>query len=301
MFKNPKIHQNILAIPQPFHAILLDAYGVFWGGNSRGLFAGAKEMMEELISSGKTIGILSNSTQLSTKEREKFKAHGLLQDRHFHFLITSGDVAKNLFFQEELPFETPQKKYWLFGGTHPKFSPHLAIFQESAYTETTHLHEADFIYIAIPHVHGEDQTDPSLFQKEVQALVATGLPMVCANPDRFAHEGDPVRAVVRQGSIARMYEEFGGTVFYIGKPHANVYEQAMGHFYERNIYHPSEILMVGDTPETDIRGAHQCGMASALTTTTGIMADRILHQGIVCAIAGLSADEFPDFFIEGLS
>ena len=52
-----------------------------------------------------------------------------------------------------------------------------------------------------------------------------------------------------------MYEQMGGQVFYIGKPHNKAYTIAMNHFEHHNITKPREILMVGDTPETDIRGA----------------------------------------------
>ena len=56
--------------------------------------------------------------------------------------------------------------------------------------------------------------------------------MICVNPDRFAHEGNPPRAVVRQGSIALMHEEQGGQVFYIGKPADKMYFAAMESFLQ---------------------------------------------------------------------
>ena len=123
------------------------------------------------------------------------------------------------------------------------------------------------------------------------------LPMVCANPDRFAHEGKPPKAVVRQGSIAAIYEEMGGQVHYIGKPDNQAYSIAMKSFLQLEIFNPAEILMVGDTPETDIRGARQFGMSSALITQTGMMADRISRQGWENVMRNLSANDHPDFFI----
>lgn len=289
---------NLESICESFDGILLDAYGVFWGGNDVGLLPGCKTTMERLIAKGKVIGILSNSTQLAKTEIEKLKNHGLIQGKHFHFFITSGTVAKQIFLTDTLPFPTPNKKFYLFGMPHPKFSSHQAIFQDTLYQESNDLESADFIYISIPHIGGKDQTDPLLFKDYIESFKDIKLPMICTNPDRFAHEGSPPRAVVRQGSIATMHEEQGGQVLYIGKPSDKMYSAAMQSFQDFGISNPKKVLMVGDTPETDIRGARNYGMPSALIIKTGIMADRIVHQGLERAFQDLSPNDFPNFFIE---
>ena len=288
---------SLIDISDRFNGILLDAYGVFWGGNDVGLLPGSKEVMEKLVSCGTIVGILSNSTQLASKEIQKLHRHGLIQEQHFHFLVTSGEVTRSIFLDRQLPFETPNNTFWLFGGIHPKYSSPQAIFQDSVYNETSNIDKADFIYISIPHIGGEDQTDPELFRQELSDLKAKNLPMVCANPDQFAHEGNPPRAVVRQGSIALMYEEMGGEVFYIGKPSNNAYTVAMKHFSKYKIDKPETILMVGDTPETDIRGARLFDMPSALVTETGNMADRISRYGLAEALEAIPADDKPDYYI----
>lgn len=287
---------GIECLTHRFKGFLLDAYGVFWGGNRIGTLPGAKEKMAHLVSNGKIVGILSNTTQRVEREIEKFIKHGLIQDQHFHFIVTSGELAKSIFLNQQLPFPTPRHTYWLFGGIHPHFSSHVGLFQDSVYMETAEISQADFIYISIPHISGEDQTDPEVFRQEIEKIKSYHLPMVCPNPDCYAHEGNPVRAVVRQGMIARMYEEIGGKVFYIGKPSLQGFVAAMEKFNLRNIVNPSDVLMVGDTPETDIRGARLFGMPSALVTKTGIMAERIVHQGIQKALS----NDIPDYFIEQL-
>lgn len=127
------------------------------------------------------------------------------------------------------------------------------------------------------------------------------LPLICPNPDHFAHEGKPARAVVRQGSLAAMYEQMGGQVFYIGKPHQNAFEAAMKGFLKYGVSKTHRIMMVGDTPETDIRGARQYGLRSALVMQTGIMADRIAHFGLEKVISSLPETDIPDHFIMGIS
>lgn len=293
-----KLFPSLESIYEPFEGILLDAYGVFWGGNDVGLLPGCKETMERLVSKGKIVGILSNSTQLAKNEIEKLKNHGLIQGQHFHFFITSGTVAKQFFLDNNLSFPTYNKKFYLLGVPHPKFSTHQAIFQDTLFQETTDIQQADFIYISVPHINGKDQTDPLLFKESISSFKDTKLPLICVNPDLFAHEGNPPRAVVRQGSIAAMHEEQGGKVVYIGKPSDKMYTAAMKSFLDFGISHPRKVLMVGDTPETDIRGAKNFGMPSALIIRTGIMADRISHQGLPSTLQNFQWNDFPDFFIE---
>ena len=294
------LYPNLESICQPYDGILLDAYGVFWGGNDIGLLPGCKEVMERLVAKGKIIGILSNSTQLAKNEIEKLKKYGLALEIHFHSFITSATVAKQMYSQEQLlPFPTPNKKFYLLGSLHPRFSSHQAIFQDTAFTETTDLVQADFIYISIPHIHGKDQTDPSLFKELIQSIKNTHLPIVCINPDHFAHEGSPPKAVVRQGSIALLLEKEGRKIFYVGKPSKTMYMAAMSSFSETGLSDPKKILMVGDTPETDIRGAKNFGKPSALIVKSGIMADRIAQDEK--SLQQLAAKDFPNFFIEYLA
>jgi HAD superfamily hydrolase (TIGR01459 family) len=278
-----------------FPALLLDAYGVFWGGNGVGPLPGSIELMRQLVAQGKIIGILSNTTQLSLKEKEKFSKHQILENQHYHFIVTSGELARTIFLNNHLPFATPQKKYLLFCETDSKYPLPYDLFGGSPFRETKSPDEADFIYINVPLMRGEDQIDPSVFVKQIQELKKSGLPMVCANPDHFAHEGKPARLVVRQGSIAAIYEEMGGNVFYIGKPHLHAYQEAMRHFEFHNILERKKVLMIGDTPETDIRGAKNFGFFSALVTETGIMGER---QTPSCK---LSPEETPNYFMKRFS
>ncbi len=287
------VYNSILDIADRYEGILLDAYGVFWAGNAMGTIPGAAEAMEQLVASGKVVGVLSNSTARSAAEIDKVSRKGLLLRSHFHFFITSGDVSRDIFVSDQLPFATPAKKFFLFGGVHPRYGSPYALFEDSAFTEAARVEEADFIYIPTPHLYGDDQTDPELFRAAVEAVAPHKLPMVCANPDRFAHEGSPARAVVRQGSIAALYEQCGGSVFYIGKPSPLSFAAAMTQFKSHGVINPANVLMVGDTPETDILGAKQFGMGSALVLDTGMMKERSDRT--------LSATHQPDYYIRRLN
>jgi len=301
MVTDLQVSRSVFDIVSDYRGVLLDAYGVFWGGNAVGMLAGAGDAMKRLVESGKSVGILSNSTQVAAKEVAKLKGHGLIKGEHYHFLITSGDVVRDVFLKQELPILTPRKTFWAFGGGHPKFSSYNQLFIGTSYNETSDISEADFIYVSVPHIGGEDQTDPAAFREEVLRLKSANIPMVCANPDRFAQEGNPPQIFVRQGSIAAMFESMGGEVFYVGKPYNKAYRFAMQCFEDRGICDPSNVLMIGDTPETDIRGARSFGMSSALVTNTGMMAERSIGIGLEKVVSDLAMEECPVFFIESLS
>ncbi|MBS0635034.1 MAG: TIGR01459 family HAD-type hydrolase [Verrucomicrobia bacterium] len=298
MLATTSIHENVSSVSEKYPAVLLDAYGVFWGGNEHGPIAGAKEAMQQLVKSGKIVGILSNATQLAAKEMAKLALNGIHQGSHYHFLITSGEIVKDLVQKQTLEFKPSKKSFCLFGEFHPAFGHHTEIFEGTVYTEVTEHKDAGFIYISVPHKNGISQSDPEIFKDEVARALESNLPMLCANPDRFAHAGKPPRPVVTQGSIAKLYEEMGGKVYYIGKPYTTAYQYAMRAFAQYNILDPQSILMVGDTPETDIRGALNAGMDSALITQTGNMADRIANHGVKNAIDALN--DIPTYFIKTL-
>ena len=287
---------KLLQAAQNYDALLLDAYGVFWAGGSIGLLPGSKEAMEALKSSKKCVGILSNTTQLPEKEELKLEKYGLVKGEHYDFLLTSGRVAQNFFAQDDLGFVTKNKKYYVFSEPHPRYALPKHLFDYSSFTETSDLSSADFIYISIPHIDGEDQIDPEVFREEVKNIVSSGLPMVCTNPDHFANEGEQL--VVRQGAIASLYEEYGGIVHYMGKPYPSAYKLAMAEFEKKQIIDPSRILMVGDTPETDILGARSFGMDGALILETGIMCERIRQKGLVHAIENLIGKNIPNYLLK---
>jgi HAD superfamily hydrolase (TIGR01459 family) len=282
---------DISSISHLFKGILLDAYGVFWAGNRVGLIPNADIAMKRLVLSGKIVGILSNTTQMVDEEIKKLQEHGLIQGQHFHFMITSGELTRRIFSAQEAPFPMPKKKFWLLNKDTNAKIPAYSIFASSSIKETSQVEEADFIYICPPKIFGEDQTDVSLFEEEVKNLIQYNIPMVCSNPDFFALIDTPPRLVIRQGSIAELYKKLGGKVFYIGKPHLFAFETAMKSFSEYAIDDPASVVMVGDTPETDIQGARNFGMKTALITKTGIFSQRPKN---------LLPEQTPDFYIERL-
>ena len=71
--------------------------------------------------------------------------------------------------------------------------------------------------------------------------------MVCTNPDLIVDRGDETEYCA--GSVAKVFEEIGGTVKYFGKPYPLVYQKSVN-------YENKSVLCIGDNLNTDIRGAN---------------------------------------------
>ncbi|MBM3207807.1 MAG: TIGR01459 family HAD-type hydrolase [Chlamydiae bacterium] len=294
-----QIHTPLLKIVSDYTGVLLDAYGVFWGGNAIGMLPGAENAMKHLVESGKIVGILSNATRITDSEKEKLKKHGIFEGVHYHFLITSGQIAREHALSGTMPFSTANNKYFVLGGPYTEIPIHKEIFADSVFEETDNINEASFIYVSTPHLNGKDHTDASVFDEIVRSYVPSKLPMLCANPDSHAHEGNPPQAVVRQGSLARKYQELNGEAHYIGKPYAPAFERAMREFMKFGVISPDKVVMIGDTPETDVKGSKSFGMGSVLITRTGIASDRLKHNPNM--IENLKDEEKPTFYLERFS
>jgi HAD superfamily hydrolase (TIGR01450 family) len=263
----------MLSILNEYDVFLVDAYGVFWDGSN--FIEGTKDTLKALVENGKFVIILSNTTQRSTPAIEKYAKLGLIQGKHYHELITSGEVART-YLEKGLALEGSPKKYYTFGTANH------SLFEGLEY-EPVPLEKAEFIYIGIPQftnaqkisIDGKyplyesclsqagqaqywDTTEISAFSTIVEELANTSLPVLNANPDLMAPEKckttQTLNFVVRQGYIAKKLEEKKVKIQQFGKPYNQVYE------FCRNLLQKelknSRVVMIGDTVETDILGAH---------------------------------------------
>ena len=69
----------------------------------------------------------------------------------------------------------------------------------------------------------------------------------------------PDGLVPAPGAIAALYEEMGGHVTWIGKPHPQIYAEAA-----RLIGNPQRILCIGDSAEHDVAGGRAAGFSTLL-------------------------------------
>jgi HAD superfamily hydrolase (TIGR01459 family) len=111
-------------------------------------------------------------------------------------------------------------------------------------------------------------------------MAGRALPMICANPDKIVRKGD--RILYCAGSLAERYAARGGKVLMAGKPFPPIYDLAMAEAarLRGGAVQRSQVLAIGDGPETDIRGAADNGFDALLVA-----------DGITDARAGLAAAE----------
>jgi len=91
---------------------------------------------------------------------------------------------------------------------------------------------------------------------------ARGVPMVCANADREALRGKT--RVICAGALAQRYEALGGKVRTHGKPDPEIFKHALGLL---GIADPRRALVIGDSLDTDIRGAERAHIDAVLVTS----------------------------------
>ena len=69
------------------------------------------------------------------------------------------------------------------------------------------------------------------------------------------------------GSIAKVFEELGGKVFYFGKPYAEVYNLC----FKKD----EKVLAIGDNLRTDIKGANNLNL-DCIFITDGVHRDELI-------------------------
>ena len=85
----------------------------------------------------------------------------------------------------------------------------------------------------------------------------TKLKMICANPDLIVHRGPKQEYCA--GTLAEVFKEQGGEVIYFGKPYPEIYKFCI----KKN----EKILVIGDSIQTDIKGANNMELDSLLITS----------------------------------
>ncbi len=273
-----------------YNIFLFDMYGVLWDGKT--FYEKALEILKTLKDSGKIVYILSNNSKPSS-----YSLKTKVPEECCNGIITSGDVIKKTLENGEIKFQNKEncEKVYIFG------SKNTPIFYNTKYRVVENLDEADFIYISSPQLTEEEyynyKDDKNIFKKSkngnwdsvnikpfipyLNDCFNKKLPLLSANPDLTAQEIDvntnEINFVIRQGTIIEKYKELGGEVFEFGKPNKNIYdftfktiEEQIGRKINKN-----EVIMIGDTLRTDIKGANNVGIDSILLTETGVTANKL--------------------------
>lgn len=239
-------------------ADLMDKYDLFlfdlWGVilESTNLYEGASEVVNHIISKKKLL-FVSNTSQNNEDTAKKFQNYGLNVKEDI--FMTAGEMAQRILKYPQDYFNVAQPIIYNFGQEH-----HAALWTKHNFSTTTDIASSNLLAISLCSLDKELHAET----KEVFQIAAKNkIPAICTNNDRIAPAGNG-DTLYCAGWFAEEYEKMGGKVMYCGKPFANIFEEALK-------AHPqipkSKIVMIGDSLSTDVKGAANVGVDSALVLT----------------------------------
>jgi HAD superfamily hydrolase (TIGR01459 family) len=231
---------------------LCDVWGVVHNGVAR--FSPAVEALQRHRSNGGFVALLTNAPRSAAKVASHLAHLGVTRE-HYDLIVTSGDVTHELM----VPFDG-HRIYYLGPDRDLGVLDDLKIEKSSP-------DEAEAI-LCVGLVR-DDTERPENYAGLLARMSRRRLPMICANPDKVVRRGN--RLVYCAGALAELYAGMGGEVTMAGKPYRPIYDLALARIREMRGTTPvTEILAIGDGPETDIKGAFDYGLDVVLVSAGGI-------------------------------
>ena len=234
--------RKISEIANLYDVFFFDLYGVTHNGVK--LFPNIVNILKKIKSLKKKVIFISNAPRKSTKIKKFLNQIGLKKSLYFD-VVSSGDIT-----YENYLIRLKKKKYYFIGAKKDRdFCKGLKIIEEKD------LEKTEFI-LNLGLNEGEDVNK---YIKTLNEAAKMSLLMICVNPDLEIIRGK--KKEICAGSLALKYEELGGKVKYFGKPYREIYKQTMKKIKIKN---KDKILAIGDSLRTDILGANNIEIDSAL-------------------------------------
>lgn len=266
-----------------YKAIFLDSYGVL--KNHQGAIPGAAETIRLIQDMGLEMYVLTNDASRSPKLlADNFNRIGILDIEPSH-IISSGMMAK-----EFLRLKVNGGKV-VYLGTED-----AAHYIEEAGLETIPITDVDLNDLddisAVVFLDDEGFNWNRDINKTVNLLRKKNLPTIVANSD-LTYPVSKNNVAIATGGIADIVERILGQKFiHFGKPDGRMFMYAYELLIEIGDIRKNEILMVGDTLQTDIRGGNKFGadtvlvfsgntparQAELLIRSTGILPDFVCED-----------------------
>jgi HAD superfamily hydrolase (TIGR01459 family) len=276
---------------------VFDVWGVLHDGSAA--YDGVVKALSFLKSRNKKIYFLSNAPRRASKVAAFLGGLGI-GDNLYDFILTSGEAAYlELKQNQDDNFKIFGRKYFYIG---PKKDIDLLACLE--YSMTNDPSQANFAITT-----GFDGDNSKLEEKLpfIKEAKKYDLPLICVNPDLIIVKQSGLE-VICAGLLAREYEKIGGQTHYYGKPFNKVYQMLYDIISKDQQVQISKkkILAIGDGMETDVKGAKDFGIDSALVTG-GILCNQLgVKYGQVANKEKLSAiceayGFFPEFVVPALS
>lgn len=254
--------EGLQPLADRYDLVLCDVWGVLHNGVKA--YEAASDALTRFRAKGGRVVLVSNAPRPGASVGTQLDGFGVPRTA-YDAIVTSGDLTR-LAIQERIATIVhhigPPRDMPIYNGLDVRFGS---------------IDEAD--YVVCSGFDNDEEETVEDYRAPLEAMLRRDLLMVCANPDLIVERGHMILPCA--GTIALAYEEMGGKVFYAGKPHGPVYDQALSvaaGLKGRTV--PKErVLAVGDAIRTDIAGAAGFGIDS-LMIARGIHAEELgLHKG----------------------
>lgn len=284
---NPLLVPGLSALAPAYKAVLCDVWGVLHNGVAA--FPKACEALQRYrAETGGKVVLITNAPRPSPPILDQLARLGVPRDA-FDAVVTSGDVTRaQLQAHSDIPVMHigPDRDHSLFAGL-----------------DLTLTDEAGAGQVVCTGLVDDERETPEDYRALLERMVARDLPLLCANPDIVVERGSTL--IWCAGALARLYEDLGGRVTILGKPHAPIYEAALARVAELAgaPVAKTDILAIGDGLPTDIRGAvaneidvlfitggiHGADFGPAGAPVESLVRKRLAEEGLSAraAIAGL--------------
>ncbi len=249
-----KFCAGISDISDSYSGFIIDQWGVLHNGEKP--YDGVVDCLKELKARKKYIIILSNSGKRAEVNKERLKKIGIgpsLYDQ----IVTSGEMTWQGIHDQSDGFfkDLGQNVYVISRGGDRSIVDGLDV------TVVDDINDAHFLLIS-----GADSPEKTLADYEpiLKTAVRKHMTTLCANPDSHGVMGK--NNIMGPGTLARRYQDFGGVVHYIGKPHQPIFKHCIKILQEKDIY-PGQTIMIGDTLAHDILGGNMANIDTCLVKT----------------------------------
>ncbi len=237
-----------------YDVFFVDQFGVL--RDDEGAYPGAAEALMHLKAAGKTVVILSNSGRSGDYNADRFVSLGFARETFDRF-VTSGDAAFAVLSRQK-PADVGARAYTISSGGDRNLAERLGL---------SSVEDASLADIVIISGSEAEKIPMETYAGMLRPAAERGVPAICTNPDIHKLAGGTTAPGA--GSIALLYEDLGGRVSWFGKPHPDIYEQAIASCGDPA---KARIVCIGDSIDHDILGAATSGLASVLVRT-GILSE----------------------------
>jgi HAD superfamily hydrolase (TIGR01459 family) len=249
-----KFCAGISDISDSYSGFILDQWGVLHNGEK--VYDGVVECLKELKARKKFIIILSNSGKRAEENKERLKKMGI-PPTLYDVMMTSGEMTwQGLKDQEEGIFKGLGNKVYVIsrGGDRSIVDGlDIEIVEDPK--------DATFLIIS-----GADSPEKTLedYEPILKTCVRKRMTAICANPDSLGVMGS--QNIMGPGTLARRYQDFGGVVNFIGKPHQPIFKHCIKILQDKEIY-PGQTIVIGDALSHDILGGQLVNIDTCLVKT----------------------------------